>query len=288
MTSASTAPPHRLVAPDPLRPVGGSPVSGSDAPFAWTAVPDADCYELEAAVEADFADPGVQFTVEDRTAITDAFPDDGSTWYWRVRAHAAAGPGPWSGVAHFTAVPDAAAHAARPAADAGPSGPQPVTPVSGAPVDGQSAVFEWTLDETASAFRLQVARAPAFDAPAVDVAVDPTTTLTLYGLLPDDESTFYWRIQAERADAPPSPWSDPARLTAATDEAVVSHQAEQEARRAKAREQKEALAKRTAAATAEAESPALHGQTPAWMSIAMAYVMVLSFLATLFLITRAL
>lgn len=294
MPSPSTASPDRLVAPQPLRPVAGRPTDARETEFVWTQLPEVDGYELEVAPEADFDAPCVRAGVDGHTALTvaDALPDDGSTCYWRVRARRGDRQGPWSGVAHFIAAPDAATAAAQSDAPSSgrmrATGPEPTTPTDGAPVDGQSAVFRWTPDDDASGYHLQVAPEPDFASPTVDLTVDRTTTLTLYGLLPTDGSSLHWRIQALHADQGVSGWSPPARLTAATDDDVITYQAEQEAAAEREEEEQAALAKQTAAERAEAESPALSGQTPAWLSIAMAYVMVLSFLATLFLITRAL
>jgi hypothetical protein len=294
MPSPSTASPDRLVAPQPLRPVAGRPTDARETEFAWTQLPEVDGYELEVAPEADFDTPTVRAEVDGHAAltVTDALPDDGSTCYWRVRARRGDRQGPWSGVAHFIAVPDATTAAARsdaPSADrAQPSGPKPTTPTDGAPVDGQSAVFRWTPDDDASGYHLQVAPEPDFASPTVDLTVDRTTTLTLYGLLPMDGSRLHWRVRSLLAGEGTSRWSAPVALTAATDDDVISYEAEQEAKAEQEEEEQAALAKQTAAERAEAESPALSGQTPAWLSIAMAYVMVLSFLATLFLITRAL
>jgi len=289
-SSPSSASPDRLVAPQPLRPVAGRSTEARETEFEWTQLPEVDGYELEVAPEADFAEHFLQAEVDAHTVltVTDVLPEDGSTCYWRVRARRGGRFGPWSGVAHFVASPDAVTASASVTETAGTSpGPKPTAPTGGAPVDGQSAVFEWTLHEGASGYHIQVAPNATFSDPAIDLTVDRTTTLTLYGLLPTDGSSFYWRIQSLRGDEEPSGWSAAAELTAATDEDVITYQAEQKAKAERLQEEKTAVAKQTAAERAEAESPALTGETPAWLSMAMAYIMVLSFLATLFLITRA-
>lgn len=307
--SSTSSPRVRLDAPQPVSPVAGRAVEGRSPTFSWLAVPGADAYRLQIAPEADFEATHLDTTVDDATEITvyDALPDDGSTCYWRVRALAGEqsgdqsgeasdeavsddpDSGPWSGVAHFAAHPDDAQIAAEAAAeqDASPTAPTPTRPVDGAPADGQSADFQWDAAPAASGYQVQVAASKDFDAPVVDLTLDRTTSLTLYGMLPDDGSTFHWRVRALLPGRRTSPWSDAARFTAATDDDVLSHQAELEIREQEALERQQLEERHTAAQRAETESPVRSAQTSGWAAIGMAYFTVLTFLATLYLIAQA-
>jgi hypothetical protein len=153
-------------------------------------------------------------------------------------------------------------------------------------VDGQSAVFEWEPAPAASGYQIQVAPSEDFASCTANLTLDRTTSLTLYGMLPENGSTFYWRLRTLLPGQRSSEWSDPAELTAATDEDVRSHQAEREQKALQIQEQEETEDRLRAAERAEAESPVLTARTSGRFSAFMAYLMVLSFLATLFLIAR--
>jgi len=288
----------RLATPHPVSPVAGRPAEGPAPTFSWTPVPNADAYRLQIASEADFADLYFDAPVENHTALTvyDALPADGSTCYWRVRAEDEGDAGPWSGVAHFTAAPDADVPAsdveavddtARVSVSSPRALPTPSSPIEDAPVDGQSAVFEWEPAAAAAGYQIQIARTTDFDDPVVDLTLDRTTSLTLYGMLPEDESTFHWRLRALLPGQRTSKWSRAASFTTATDLAVQRHRAAQEEAKQEAREQEQIEAPQTAVERAEAESPVLSARTSGGFSAVVAYIMVLSFLATLFLIARA-
>lgn len=308
MPTPTPSPSRTTTAPQPVSPTGGRGVEGHSAEFSWTSVDDAASYRLQIAPEADFASPYFDAVVDAHTQLTvvDALPTDGSTCYWRVRVEAAdaeaAGADPseatssdaaasdWSGTAHFTARPDAVTETLREASGAMASAahvPTPTSPTDEAPTDGRAAVFTWEPVPDALRYELQVAPSDAFEAPVVTVPLDDTTHLTLYDLLPEDGSTFFWRVRAVGAGADASPWSAPAALTAATDEDVIAYEAQQEREAADALERADAEAVATAAERAEAESPVLTARSSAALTTGIAIIMVASFIVTILLIYRA-
>lgn len=274
----------------PVAPVGGQTVEALDPEFAWTAVPDATSYRLQVGGEADFSTVYFDADVGDTTTLTvyDALPEDGSTCYWRVQALLPDGPAPWSGVAHFDASPNQVAAEAESRTRESrmePSVPQPTAPVDGAPVDGRSATLEWSSAPDVDAFEVQVAPTETFDTLAVDVPVGATTVLTIYSMLPEDGSTFYWRVRGVRRNGTLTEWSPPATLTAATDEDVIAHNEELERQAERAAEEEAIERAATASARAEAASPVLHGRTSSALAYSVTWIMLLSFVITIYLIS---
>jgi hypothetical protein len=99
------------------------------------------------------------------------------------------------------------------------SSPTPVTPRSGAAVDGSAAYFSWEPVPNAHAYRVQIAAEAAFDTPLYTIEVENVTELTLLEMLPDDGSVYYWRVQAVVIEER-HPWSTPTRFVAAEKQTV--------------------------------------------------------------------
>jgi len=273
----------------PVTPVGGISIEARTAEFTWTHVPEATEYHLQIAPEADFADTYFDASVGNATTLSvyDVLPEDGSTCYWRVRGIRPEGPTDWGGVAHFVASPDPIVEQANTSLhqDADTTGvPQPTHPTDGAPVDGRSATFEWASLTGADGYEVQVAPTRNFEQIVANVPVRNTTMLTIYAMLPEDGSTFYWRVRGIRQNGSLTDWSDPATFDAATDEDVLDFEAEQERLAEAEAEQRVIERAETAAARAEAESPVLTAQTSPTFAYTVAYLAILTFAATVYLV----
>lgn len=280
----------RSPVPQPVTPVAGTEIEARTAEFTWTSIPEATAYDLQIAQEADFANTYFNAGVGDNTSLSvyDVLPEDGSTCYWRVRAVLPEGPGAWSGVAHFVASPDeiveqAEASLKKRQADV----PVPATPVDGAPVDGHAATFEWMPLPGVDGYEIQIAPTVEFDTLAANVPVRDTNVLTLYSMLPEDGTTFFWRVRGVTRNGRLTKWSTPSDFRAAADEDVLDFEAEQE-RLKKSRAEQEAMERaENAAARAEADSPVLASQTSSTFAYSVAYLMILTFAATIYLIYTA-
>lgn len=92
-------------APRLVSPLGGEIVDGAAASFSWRTVPGALGYEVEIAPAEDFSGPTLRVdagaTAE--VSLSGLLPTRGDRLFWRVRAHEAAGPGPWSKRGRFYA-----------------------------------------------------------------------------------------------------------------------------------------------------------------------------------------
>jgi hypothetical protein len=90
------SPVGQLPAPANLRATGGD-LEG-EADLSWDPVPGRDTYIAECASAA--TGPWNQIYVGKRSSCTTSDLSSGQMYYFRVRAVGAAGPGPWSDIAH--------------------------------------------------------------------------------------------------------------------------------------------------------------------------------------------
>ena len=273
--------------PTPRQPAPDTPVEDAAPTLQWTAVPNATTYHVQVAPSDSFDTLLFDSNVGDLTSITlyDVVPQDGGTYVWRVRAETASNKAPWwSETASFTMVEGIAAASATRRSQSPGDGPSLQEPTNGAPVNGQSAMFHWDPVPGAEGYEVQLASSPDFDDP---VTVEPgqTTKLTLYGMLPVDESAFFWRVRAMRPNHAWTDWSEAARFVATTHEAFISYQEEQE-RKTEASEKAEetaAMARRDE----ERVSPVQTARTPGLVSLGISSLMLISFILTVLLVARA-
>ena len=281
--SSSEAPSTRL--PAPQRPVGDGTVDSPTPTLAWSAVPDATAYRVQVARTTDFSAPLVDVSAaadEPSVTVPASLPTDGSTCYWRVRAETDAVETDWGPVAPFSS----------PAEVATDEAPQPMQPVDGAPVDGSAAIFTWSPPQQAARYEIQVAPEPDFQTIVVGLSVEPSTSLTLYDALPTDGRTLHWRLRAQRRDDTCTPWSAPATLTAATDEAVRAHESATAPTEEELATHQRTHAMQTPSEqnspTTDAGAPVQTASTSSMATLMWAGIVVVSFVATLLLILRAL
>lgn len=107
-----------------------------------------------------------------------------------------------------------------------PSVPRLKTPVEHAPVDGTAVFFAWEAVPGALDYRLQVAGDDAFQKLLCVIETGETTVLTLYELLPEDDSVYYWRVQAKTPTGWQD-WSPPASFKASTAQKAKAYQEQQ-------------------------------------------------------------
>ena len=124
--------------PTPLHPTAGDTLQNDAPAFSWSDVDGATAYHLQVAPTDAFETLLFDSSVGNHTSLTvyDAVPQDGGTYYWRVRAETTGGPTAWSTPASFTAGESIAAKAASQATQPAPSdAPTIREPTEGAPVD---------------------------------------------------------------------------------------------------------------------------------------------------------
>ena len=158
--------------------------------------------------------------------------------------------------------------------------PEPIQPVAGAPVDGSAATFSWHPVPGATRYRIEIGPSPGFDEDEDTVLIDAgfSTHLTVFDMLPEEGTIFYWRL---RAGTPEGwlPWSAPQPFEASTDQHVLEYEAAREASRA------EAEMRATRDEEAERSSPPfLSGDTPLRRQVLVLGIMLVSFVVLMVLL----
>lgn len=90
--------------------------------------------------------------------------------------------------------------------------PCPTHPVAGRETDSETPAFDWTPIPDATQYRLQLAPADDFETMYYDEPIERRESISLSSVLPEDVTTVYWHVRAERKDGTASGWSQPARF----------------------------------------------------------------------------
>ena len=166
--------------------------------FRWFSVEQADNYNLQLASTDDFAPAALLL---DMNELSDTTAQAGeleyeSTYFWRVRAVNAAGPGEWS-IARYFITEDEPLQV--------PDAPVLVSPTNGAADVDPDIDLEWESVGEAVWYSIQVSKDPDFlqESASSDSLVGLQYSLNaLTGL-----TTYYWRVRAVNM-AGPGDWSE--------------------------------------------------------------------------------
>jgi hypothetical protein len=187
-------------APTLSSPADGAVISGTSVTFEWDSYPEANKYFLEVNADPDWAEEGRKFYGEmgELTKEVTDFNDDGTEYYWRVKARNVSGWGSWSGARSFINMSE-------------PSAPSLSSPQDGDEVPGTSVTFKWEASEGATKYLLEVNTDPNWGKKTSKFYGD-VGNVTEYKDTgyPDNVVTYYWRVLAgnEAGWGPPSStWS---------------------------------------------------------------------------------
>lgn len=160
--------------------------SGSNVIFSWSPSQRAAQYRLQVATDGSFtAGNGlvVDQWVGGATAVSvDNFPDNGTTFYWRVAASNAVGY-EFSSTSNFVNGPSSV-----------PSTPTGVSATTNTS-NGSIVSFQWSPSARATGYRLQVATDSAFSQKVLDESVGNYSGMTVNGF-PNNGMVFYYRLAA--------------------------------------------------------------------------------------------
>ncbi|MBS1910564.1 MAG: hypothetical protein JST22_01135 [Bacteroidetes bacterium] len=194
----------------PAAPVLKSPVNDStgvpiDAVIlSWLTVNGADTYDVQFSTDSTFAtslfETGTQgslMSASSRTTIASS-----TRYYWHVRAHNAAGDGPWSATWHLTT---AGGTPAPPTA-----APALVSPSNHVSFQPYPVALTWTGVANATSYRIQLSGKADFSS----TTFDTSNVAALSVMAPDTGSfmRYYWRVRGENAGGS-GPWSTAWDLT---------------------------------------------------------------------------
>jgi M6 family metalloprotease-like protein len=176
--------PQGFSAPTLASPATGSNVALTTVPFQWNASAGAIRYHLQVSRNNAFTNLVFDQEVGNNTGFDlSGFPNNGSTFWWRVRAGNAATWSKWSSVWSLV------------------NGtlliPPPVlsAPANGSNASGIKVIFSWAVSPGANNYRLQVSRNEAFTDLLFNQPLDNHLDCEVPGF-PNDGSTFWWRVRA--------------------------------------------------------------------------------------------
>lgn len=173
----SAAPPT----PSIVSPSYGANVSGTTVSLQWNQAARANNYYLQVATDSGFVNTIVDEWIGDYIGINLNVLDDGTTYYWRVAAGNSVGSSNYTTTYYFVNGPSAA-----------PATPSIVAPGYGSNAPGATVLLQWSQAARANNYYVQVATDSGFVNKFVDEWVG--NYLGLYLNLPDDGSTYYWRV----------------------------------------------------------------------------------------------
>jgi fibronectin type 3 domain-containing protein/predicted SAM-dependent methyltransferase/subtilisin-like proprotein convertase family protein len=173
-----------LAAPD-----NGSNAGGGTVSFQWGKTDRAGKYHIQLAADSSFSNLFYenQAIGGNYTGLNlSGFPDNGRTYYWRLRAGNSLGWSSWSLTRSFTNGPSSS-----------PPTPALVAPNNGSNVGGRSVTFEWVPTTKTEKYHIQLAADSSFSNLFYEnQAIGGNYTgLNLSGF-PDNGSTYYWRLRA--------------------------------------------------------------------------------------------
>jgi hypothetical protein len=188
-----------LQAPNPISPADGTVGVPKTPTLVWSSVAGAAWYDLQINSPqfiggTSFDQRGIPDTV---FTVPAGALNGGVQSNWRVRAVGPAGNSLWAPAGDgwsFVTIPDQ------------PIPPQLFVPANGAVDQARYIVLSWwnNTEAIASAFHVQVATDPAFNALVVDLPQVPRTEVEL---VLDHSTTYYWRVRGINVSGI-STWSD--------------------------------------------------------------------------------
>ncbi len=190
-------------APTLASPADGAAVAGTSVTFSWnTPSGSPSKYHLQISTSSTFS--SFFYNKDDRTgnSVTlSLFPNNGTRYYWRVRAYNSAGWGAWSSSRSFInglALPDK---------------PTLISPANHAKLTNSTVTFKWNAAARATMYWLAVANNLSASGSEM-LFWGNVGNVTQYTLtLPRDGRKYYWKVTAGNS-AGWGPWSNYNTLTA--------------------------------------------------------------------------
>ena len=150
----------------------------------WIAISNADTYSIEISKNADFSslvNSNSSLTTNEHTV---SGLQEGTQYYWRVRATNSAGSSAYSTVWNFNTVKPVTL----------PAIPTLISPSNGAKEVSTSPNFQWSSVTGAKTYRIQISKQSNFGTIVVDNATLTTNSLQVNNL--EEGITYYWRVSA--------------------------------------------------------------------------------------------
>ena len=188
--TTSVAPPG---APNLLEPLNGAGKVPLNVTLKWSRISGANSYHLQLGTNSNFTALSYENSAIADTVHQPSGLKNSTSYFWRVRANNAGGPGNWSTASTFSTVESA------------PAAPQLAAPLNGARSQSIQPVLKWSPANGATTYRLQLSLNAAFSGSLIlDESLPDTSRQVPTGLEYAEE--YYWRVNASN-DGGSSSWS---------------------------------------------------------------------------------
>jgi len=180
--------------PHPIEPTSDSTLDNNIVTFRWSAVEDAEGYDLIVDNDESFSSPVVDEEGLPENSYTSEYGLKNDNYWWKVRARDVAGNvSEWSDSWKFEvrALP--------------PKPPSLKSPENGATIGDNTPTFDWSDVEGAFRYHIQVDDNSGFSSPEIDEYVTPSTFTASRALADGD---YWWRVEARDSAGNVSGWSD--------------------------------------------------------------------------------
>jgi hypothetical protein len=172
-------------------PIDGAVVEDTSVTFQWESSLGATNYQIRVST-----DPNVETDLfhEDVTGGATSknyndFPNDGTVYYWKVRAYNDVGWGSWGTIENFI----------NGIEEEPPAAPILISPTNGFTVPGTSATFHWNSSVGATNYQIRISTDLNVEDPLFHEDVTGGATSKYYDDFPNDGTVYYWKVRAYNA-----------------------------------------------------------------------------------------
>lgn len=173
-------------------PLDNKVVEGGIIVFNWKGIQGAIRYQVQISLFSDFRSIRRDLVIE-KNRVQISVPEDGLTYFWRVRAVDSRTYGNWSTIGSFRSK--------------NYSVPGMIVlsyPGEGVNIEGREIRFEWQGDKMASSYQIQVSSNPKFG--TVISSDTSRVTQIVIGGFDDNGERYFWRVAASNKKGA-GPWS---------------------------------------------------------------------------------
>ncbi len=180
----------RYLPPELTSPEDGDKCQSGETAFDWESLADVIAYEFQVSESATFTEPIHYETNIAQSSYTWTLPQNGTDYYWRVKAIFANCESDWSEPNHLRSLSNP---------------PELLMPDNLSVCVPTTPELSWTTDSFAQSYRLQVSEYENFSNTTVDVSQISSSSYTVS--LPKKGTIYYWRVSSSFTQCT-SGWSE--------------------------------------------------------------------------------